>query len=161
MHIPCCAGLLRGDPVSNGDRHSGSPYPPNPSVVPEGHLPSRICPQRPGPDEGQVSESLARIQTNANTYRQTKIHARCCFHIALKQMQVSSLIPAFFVEVYRHRIVYFWVNACVLSWWLVDVAWFSGSSESLPTWANFNEWNETKWEFSLSRWTCVSCSWEV
>lgn len=50
------AGLLRGDSVSNRDRHPGSPYPPDPSVVSEGHLPARICPQRPGLDEGQVSK---------------------------------------------------------------------------------------------------------
>lgn len=49
-------GLLCGDLVPSWDGHSGSPYPPNPSVVPEGHLPSRICPQRSGPDEGQVSK---------------------------------------------------------------------------------------------------------
>lgn len=58
LNIPCFPGLLCGDPVSNGDRHSGSPYTPNPSVVPKGYLPSRICPQGPGPDEGQVSTSV-------------------------------------------------------------------------------------------------------
>lgn len=51
------SGLLRGDPVPDRDGHSGSPYPSDPSVVPEGHLPAGINPQRPGPDEGQVSNS--------------------------------------------------------------------------------------------------------
>lgn len=68
-----CAGLLRGDSVSDGDRHPGSPYPPNPSVVSEGHLPARICPQRPGPDEGQVSGHMAWILT----FRQTQTHTVC------------------------------------------------------------------------------------
>lgn len=41
--------------MSHGGRHPGPPYPPDPPVVPEGYLPARIRPQRPGPDEGQVS----------------------------------------------------------------------------------------------------------
>lgn len=49
------SGLLCGDPVSNRDRHPGPAYPSDPSVVSEGYLPAGICPQRPGPDEGQVS----------------------------------------------------------------------------------------------------------
>lgn len=69
----CFSGLLRGDPVSDGDRHSGSPYPPNPSVVPEGHLPSRICPQRPGPDEGQVS----RVHITIKTYQYVRRTVQC------------------------------------------------------------------------------------
>lgn len=62
-------GLLCGDFVSNWDRHTGSSHPPNPSVVAEGHLPSRVCPQRPGPDESQVSKSRrrgGRVDSNMN-----------------------------------------------------------------------------------------------
>lgn len=51
----CLSGLLRSDSVSDRDRHPGSPYPADPSVVSEGHLPARICSQRPGLDESQVS----------------------------------------------------------------------------------------------------------
>lgn len=51
-------GLLCGDFVPDRDRHSSSSNSPDPPVVPEGYLLARICSQRPGPDEGQVSKCI-------------------------------------------------------------------------------------------------------
>lgn len=51
-------GLLCGDFVPDRDRHSSSSNSPDPPVVPEGYLLARICSQRPGPDEGQVSKRI-------------------------------------------------------------------------------------------------------
>lgn len=49
-------GLLCGDPVPNRDGPAGAEGAPDTPVVPEGHLPTRICPQRPGPAESEVNE---------------------------------------------------------------------------------------------------------
>lgn len=53
-HFGWCAGLLRGDPVSNRDRRPGTAGPTHPAVGSEGHLPAGLCAQRPGSHEGQV-----------------------------------------------------------------------------------------------------------
>ena len=67
LYLPCSpdvryltgiypAGLLCGDPVPYGDGHPGAPCPPDPPVVPEGHLSPGISAQRHRPHEGQVSD---------------------------------------------------------------------------------------------------------
>lgn len=50
-----CVGLLCGDLVPSRDGCSGSESPSRSFVGPESHLPAGVCPQRPGPDESQVS----------------------------------------------------------------------------------------------------------
>lgn len=56
-------GLLCGDPVPDRDGPAGAEGAADTPVVPEGHLPTGIRPQRPGPAESEVTNRSLKAFT--------------------------------------------------------------------------------------------------
>lgn len=101
--------------MSDWDRHSGSPYPPDSTLVPEGHISSRISPQGPGPDEGQVSESVPCIWHDAAS-DSTPTSTQCCHQFTWAQSYLRIWVLMLqFQSSTTFKILRTWLHIMVIS----------------------------------------------